>query len=103
MIGYRLKDAIISPEELKAQQELEEEFWEMALWGTIGGKKININKLNKMTDKQKFEIQAIIKSLTHTLDEVENPDDRINITDITVETTVLIKDLLANYLRKKSK
>lgn len=52
---------------------------------------------------QKIELEKLIKSLDNTLDEVENENDRINITDITVETTVLIKDLLANYLRKKSK
>lgn len=54
-----------------------------------------------MTTAQKIELEKLIKSLDSTLDEVENENDRINITDITVETTVLIKDLLANYLKKK--
>lgn len=68
----------------------------------IGGEKVNINKLNNnMTAQQKHELQTIIRSLDNTLEKVENENDRINITDITVETTKLIKDLLANYLKKK--
>ena len=56
-----------------------------------------------MTEKLKYELQALIKSLDNTLEEVESPDDRININDITIETTELIKDLVGNYLRKNSK
>lgn len=55
-----------------------------------------------MKEEQKKELEMIIRSLEGPLDEVETENDRINIHDISVETTVLIKDLLANYIRKKS-
>lgn len=57
-----------------------------------------------MKEEQKIELETLIKSLTSTLDEVEEGDgSKINIQNITVETTNLIIDLLANYIRKRSK
>lgn len=56
-----------------------------------------------ITAQRKYELQALIKSLDNTLEEVETENDRININDITIETTELIKDLVANYIRKNSK
>lgn len=57
-----------------------------------------------MTVEQKQELEAIVKSLTNTLAEVEDdPGSRINIHDVRVEETILIRDLLSNYLKKQQR
>lgn len=53
-----------------------------------------------ITKEQKVEIQMLIRSLNDTLNKAEG-NARINIHEITVETTNLIIDLLENYLKKK--